>query len=329
MDSNQRHIQIESRSSRWETAWKAEWQESIVPFSFSRFQTVQITPQELVGVCPQDTYILNIHMGRVHGSAYVNGKIVSDGPTLAGTIHIAQPGDSLRRITSGRVDVSLMTLPVSLLSDVLREADVSSGGLNPEILLRADFVEDPRLLILFQALSEVRSNPDGLERLRSDALGMAIVSKLLGSYSSHATDVARMRRHGLSELQLNRVHEFVHAHIGCPISLPSLARAAGLSRMHFAAQFRLSTGLTPHDYVLRERVRKAQQILSETRISLVQTALSLGFQTQAHFSTVFRRVVGDTPARWRADSNVHSPKRFVGTSARPSVSEQDDEGSYK
>jgi AraC family transcriptional regulator len=326
MDSDRpRHIQIQSPSSDWQKAWRPDWQDSVVPFSFTRFQNFQLKPQELVGACPQDAYILNIHMGRVQGSAYINGKITSDGPTRPGAIHIAHPGDNLRGITFGKVDVSLMTLPVSLLSDMLLEAEVSSGHKTAEILRRANFVQDPRLLVLFQALSDVRSSPSGLERLRTDALGMAIVSKLLGSYSAHAKDMARMRRHGLSEFQLRRVHDFVNAHIGYPISLPSLARAAGLSRMHFAAQFRRSTGLSPHDYVLRERVRKAQQILSETRISVLQTALSVGFHTQSHFSTVFKRIVGDTPARWRVDSNVQSAKRFVGMSAKPSVSDENDE----
>jgi AraC family transcriptional regulator len=326
MDSDHpRHIQVQSPSSDWQTAWRPEWHDLVVPFSFTRFQHFQLRPQELVGACPQDTYILNIHMGRVQGSAYINGKITSDGPTRPGTIHIAHPGDHLRGITFGSVDVSLMTLPVSLLSDMLHEADVSSGHKTAEILRRVNFVQDPRLLVLFQALSDVRSSPDGLERLRTDALGMAIVSKLLGSYSAHARDVARMRKHGLSELQLRRVHDFVNAHIAYPISLPSLAQAAGLSRMHFAVQFRQSTGLSPHDYVVRERVRKAQQILSETRISVFETALSVGFQTQSHFSTVFKRIVGDTPARWRIDSNVGSAKRFVGMSAKPNVGKEADE----
>jgi AraC family transcriptional regulator len=69
--------------------------------------------------------------------------------------------------------------------------------------------------------------------------------------------------------------------------------------MHFAAQFRLATGIRPHEFVLRRRVARSQQLLAETHATLVEIALSVGFQTQAHFTTVFKRFVGDTPRQWR------------------------------
>jgi AraC-like DNA-binding protein len=69
--------------------------------------------------------------------------------------------------------------------------------------------------------------------------------------------------------------------------------------MHFAAQFRAATGLRPHDYVVRRRIEKAQELLRDGSIPLAQVALGVGFQTQAHFTTVFRDQVHETPGRWR------------------------------
>jgi AraC-like DNA-binding protein len=69
--------------------------------------------------------------------------------------------------------------------------------------------------------------------------------------------------------------------------------------MHFAAQFRVATGLRPHEFVLRRRISRAQERLVTSRLRLVDVALGVGFQTQAHFTTVFKRVVGQTPDRWR------------------------------
>ena len=77
-----------------------------------------------------------------------------------------------------------------------------------------------------------------------------------------------------------------------------LAAAAGLSRMHFAAQFRTGTGFRPHEYLLRRRIERAQILLSNN-VPTVGVALAVGFQSQAHFTSVFKRFVGQPPQTWR------------------------------
>jgi AraC family transcriptional regulator len=106
-------------------------------------------------------------------------------------------------------------------------------------------------------------------------------------------------RPGLLKWRLKRVLHYIEANLSEPISLPKLAAAAGLSRMHFAAQFRAATGLRPHDFVVRRRIERAQELLRDPALPLVEVALSVGFQTQAHFTTVFRTLVMETPGRWR------------------------------
>jgi AraC-like DNA-binding protein len=69
--------------------------------------------------------------------------------------------------------------------------------------------------------------------------------------------------------------------------------------MHFAAQFRAATGLRPHEYLIRRRIERAQELLLTSRLSLVDIAMDVGFRTQAHFTTVFGRFVGETPSVWR------------------------------
>lgn len=104
---------------------------------------------------------------------------------------------------------------------------------------------------------------------------------------------------GLVAWRLKRVLAFMEEHYWEPVTLADMARVAGLSRMHFAAQFKVATGLRPHEFLLKRRIEQAQDLLRNTREPLVQIALAVGFQTQAHFTTVFRRFVGDTPYQWR------------------------------
>jgi AraC-like DNA-binding protein len=108
----------------------------------------------------------------------------------------------------------------------------------------------------------------------------------------------------LQKWRLKRVLAYVDEHLGEPVSLADMARSAGLSRMYFAARFRAATGLRPHDYILRRRIDRAKQMLVETNEALVDVALDVGFQTQAHFTTVFKKIVGETPGRWRAFSRM-------------------------
>ncbi len=69
--------------------------------------------------------------------------------------------------------------------------------------------------------------------------------------------------------------------------------------MHFAAQFKAATGLRPHEYLLLRRIERAQEMLVEPDASLVDVALSVGFLNQSHFTSTFKRFVGQPPGAWR------------------------------
>lgn len=103
----------------------------------------------------------------------------------------------------------------------------------------------------------------------------------------------------LPSWRLRRVEDYIEAHLADPVGLADLAGAVGLSRMHFAAQFRIATGRSPHEHLMRRRIEHAQGMLRDQDTPLVEVALSLGFQSQSHFSTVFKRFTGSSPAVWR------------------------------
>jgi AraC-like DNA-binding protein len=88
------------------------------------------------------------------------------------------------------------------------------------------------------------------------------------------------------------------------LGLLPLRYAAGLTPMYFAAQLRAATGLRPHEYLLRRRIERAQDMHLGTGMSLVDVALSVGFQTQAHFTSVLKRYAGQPPRAWRESHGV-------------------------
>jgi AraC-like DNA-binding protein len=110
----------------------------------------------------------------------------------------------------------------------------------------------------------------------------------------------------LPKWRFARVKEYVDSHIDEPIRLRDLANAAGLSQMHFAAQFRAYTGISPCKFVMTQRMQHARLLLADPRNTLVDVALGVGFRNQAHFTTVFHRLVGQTPNCWRNARNRES-----------------------
>jgi AraC-like DNA-binding protein len=108
----------------------------------------------------------------------------------------------------------------------------------------------------------------------------------------------------LPKWRLKRAVEYIDSHLDDNISLADVASAAGLSRMHFARQFRRATSMPPREYLLRRRITRSQELLRHSDARLVDIALSVGFLSQAHFTTVFKRFSGTTPHQWRWENRA-------------------------
>lgn len=107
--------------------------------------------------------------------------------------------------------------------------------------------------------------------------------------------------HGLTTKQMKRVTDFIQAHLDQDLSLEALAQQAGFSSYHFARLFRQTTGESPHQFVLRRRVERAQQLLKETTAPLAQIALESGFANQSHLTRAFKQQYSLTPRAYRQD----------------------------
>ncbi|WP_407113014.1 helix-turn-helix domain-containing protein [Bradyrhizobium sp. LMG 9283] len=83
----------------------------------------------------------------------------------------------------------------------------------------------------------------------------------------------------LQKWRLKRVMQYIDDNPDAKVTLPQLTAVAGLSRMHVAAQFRAAVGMRPHDYLLKRRIERAQELLQRADVPLVEVALTVGFQT--------------------------------------------------
>lgn len=103
--------------------------------------------------------------------------------------------------------------------------------------------------------------------------------------------------------ELLPVAQHIEKHFAEPISMPDMARIAGLSSTHFNRRFRQLLRVTPTEYLRSVRVQAAQRLLATTSHTLAEIAVDVGYTDQSHLTRRFREVTGLTPAAWR--------KRFV------------------
>jgi len=140
----------------------------------------------------------------------------------------------------------------------------------------------------------------------TETLGLLLLWEL-----RHAADPRHSRlnpvRGGLTARQLRRVKEFIDAQIPTEITISGLASLTGLSHYHFIRAFKNTVGLTPYQYVLSERVRRARGLLSKPDLSLGDVARAVGFSDASQLNRVFRKLVGVTPTAFRRETGSKFP----------------------
>lgn len=261
----------------------------------TRWRALDQRTREVSAQTPADEHLVSIVLRNEDVRISVGGRILHDGPVTPGTLQVTEPGAQARCLFRGPYDVLHLHVPNAFI------AKLGGGAPDSEAApLRSGpaLTQDPMVERLARALvaSEEISGPCG--QLYVECISTAIVARLLAS-PRRTPEGGRPKVAELARWRLRRVMEYVEANLAETVSLADLAAAAGLTRMHFAAQFRAATGLPPHEYLLRRRIERAQEMLAEDRESLVEVALSVGFQTQSHFTSVFKRFVGQPPRAWR------------------------------
>jgi AraC family transcriptional regulator len=111
----------------------------------------------------------------------------------------------------------------------------------------------------------------------------------------------------LSSQQLAKIKKFVTDNVDTPISVADMAEVAGAKLFEFPKAFRSTVGITPYQYVIRERVNWAEHLLGTTDLSLAELSYIAGFSSQSHFTRTFRQQIGVTPQIYRQSLSFKTP----------------------
>lgn len=194
------------------------------------------------------------------------------------------------------------TFHLHLSKDLLARTAAEVADFDPAHLSLAGRIgfHDPLLSQVALTLWRELEQPSPAGKLYAQSAAQLLAVHLLRHYSSGAKTIKEPSQK-LTRQQMRRVIDFVQDHLSQDLSLDALAEQTGFSAYHFARLFRQTTGESPHQFVLRQRIERAQLLLKERELPLVHVAFESGFASQSHLTQVFKRYLGLTPKAYRQD----------------------------
>jgi len=261
-----------------------------------------VTSESLhVRPCTTPEFTLNHHNVVVTLTGQVTGTFFSD--SFTAQQHVSRTGDvsiypagivGQWEVETENKFLSLKLEPEAFSRVVSEVVDIAHFELSP----RFCFV-DPLLQHLLSLVSEGLNADLPLDRLYIDSLINTLVMHLLKYYAAYTPEILQYED-GLSKQQLRKAIDYIKSRLGQEIKLGDLANILGMSQYYFCRLFRQSTGISPYQYVIKQRVEYAKILLKKPQqMAIAEIALECGFSSQSHLCKHFRKLTGTTPKAYR------------------------------
>ncbi|WP_186307827.1 helix-turn-helix domain-containing protein [Paraburkholderia sp. BCC1884] len=249
-----------------------------------------------------DHFCIDVLLKRTFLECHKGGQRIYRGTADFGAIQITAPETDIKCSFSSPNEALHLFVSRGLLEetfDLIGTKNCSSNfGLQDP-----NFSVNPSIGALGRILFDSQQSSDMCEAIWSESLSLALLVKVI-SLNKDCLKQPQISSGSLPIWRQRRVLEFIDGNMCKKISLADMAGQAGLSRMHFASQFKRATGTTPHLFLLQKRVEKAKDLLLDQNLSIQDVAFDVGFGSQSHFTVVFRKLTGITPTHWRAQNRT-------------------------
>ncbi|MBM7786978.1 AraC family transcriptional regulator [Tenggerimyces flavus] len=222
---------------------------------------------------------------------------------IDGHVTTADPGEAIRIRPGSTYVTGIGVQPRGELLWLLLNADAPGGEPVDPVLARvirqlveSDCAVWPVPPLSSDLLTRVLAAPPGDDALSRAWRQSLCTSALIDLLRGRSTDDAdRLPMHP----GLRRALEWMEGRLSEPISVTQLMDVSQMSATHFYETFTKTFGTSPKDHILRVKIERAEDLLTEGSHSITSIAYELGFSTSKHFSAAFRRYVGMSPTEFR------------------------------
>jgi AraC family transcriptional regulator len=254
----------------------------------------------LSGSLADEAYIVSLKLQDYPDcELWAHGKSVVKADVRAGTTYLYDLRSDPRYVIDKPFHSLHFYLPRTALDGITRESRAPRIG---DLACQFGFGhEDQVMRHIGGSLLDGLRRPAEVNQLFIDHMMLAFTAHVAQTYGG-LQSIAESARGGLAPWQVKRACEKLDSDLGGTLSLQRIAAEFGLSVSHFSRAFRISTGLPPHQWLLRQRVKAAKQLMSVRDLPLSEIAISAGFANQSHFTKVFSAQVGVSPAAWRREA---------------------------
>lgn len=248
----------------------------------------------------EDAYLVSLKFRDFPNcECWENGRCVTKTDIRAGATYLYDLKRDPRYVIDKPFHSLFFYLPRSALNDVAKQGGARRIG---ELAYRPGIGNDDGVVRhLGASLLEALRRSDEANQLFIDHMMLALTAHVAQTYGG-LRPAAEPGRSGLAAWQVKRACEKLDSDLGGTLSLQQIAAEFDLSVSHFSRAFRISTGLPPHQWLLRQRVKAAKQLMTVRDLPLSEIAMSAGFANQSHFTKVFSAQVGVSPAAWRREA---------------------------
>lgn len=241
-------------------------------------------------------YLVGVALGNGHRRRIFHEHHASQHAFEKHAIYIRNFSDHYRADFDGPMDFLL----VEISHDYFERVADSRWASRLHSLECVTGLKDKVFSGLASAVLPLIDQPRDSSPLFIDQMGLTMATYLLEQYGGAIAAPTRRSR-TLSRQHEARAKEMLNARLDGDISIGAVADACGLSRGYFIRAFRETTGLTPHQWLMKQRVELARGLLANTRQPLADIATTCGFSDQSHFTRVFTQSAGMPPGTWRRE----------------------------
>lgn len=223
----------------------------------------------------------------------------SMGTLASGGVIMIDPGASAEAHGNNVESISI-ALSSAYVLDYASQMDLTKSG--AFITFRKSIVEfDERLSRLAGDLRDELKLKERGQELTIGALIRQIAVLLLRHHLNiRRSDQLEFSRAGVVDRRIRRAVELMHSHLERDLPLKEIAEAAYLSPFHFSRLFKKLTGASPHSYLANLRASRAQTLLADTDLSVLEISARVGYASSSHFTKAFRQATGMTPREFRS-----------------------------